>query len=378
MSAQTKQGHEPQSLAAESLNQGALQYKEGNFAEAQKYFERALELDPANKDALLFIARAIHAQYRPRDESAESVATAEAAIEAYKRALERDPDSEDAYNAVAYLYRQMKDEARERDWLLMLSNRESLPAEKRSNVLAVLASKEWNCSFKITEANKITANESDAGAPKYKKPDDEADFYQIQRCATRGLNHVEQAINLNRLNPNAWSYKTNLLRELSKFAQMEGNEAQREFYDQQASEAESVARKLSAESERTKKVEAVEGSAAGPVGPVNRDENIVTPTAAPREKIRIVRGGVLNGKAVVKPVPVYPREAKEAKAAGMVAVEIVVDEEGRVVEAKAVSGHPLLRQAAVEAARQARLSPTLLQGKPIKVTGVLTYNFVLR
>jgi protein TonB len=59
-------------------------------------------------------------------------------------------------------------------------------------------------------------------------------------------------------------------------------------------------------------------------------------------------------------------------------VQITVDEEGRVIAVSAVSGHPLLQQSAVSAARQARFSPTLLSGQPVKVTGVVTYNFVLQ
>lgn len=89
-----------------------------------------------------------------------------------------------------------------------------------------------------------------------------------------------------------------------------------------------------------------------------------------------VSGGVLDGKAVSKPAPPYPALAKAARAAGVVTVQVTADESGHVVSAEAVSGHPLLREAAVQAARQARLSPTLLAGKPVKVSGVLTYEFV--
>jgi TonB family protein len=88
-------------------------------------------------------------------------------------------------------------------------------------------------------------------------------------------------------------------------------------------------------------------------------------------------GSVLNGKAISKPEPTYPALARAARASGVVTVHVTVDESGHVVSAEAVSGHPLLRPAAVAAARQARLTPTLLSGKPVKVSGVLTYNFVL-
>jgi TonB family protein len=93
------------------------------------------------------------------------------------------------------------------------------------------------------------------------------------------------------------------------------------------------------------------------------------------EKRRPIAGGVLNGKAIVLPKPEYPAEAKTAGAAGTVAVQVTVDEAGSVIEAKAVSGHPMLQQVSVNAALQARFAPTSLMGEPVKVTGVLVYNF---
>ncbi len=91
---------------------------------------------------------------------------------------------------------------------------------------------------------------------------------------------------------------------------------------------------------------------------------------------RAINGGVLNGKATEMPAPEYPTIAKAAHASGAVNVEIMIDENGAVVAARAVSGHPLLQAAAVNAARQASFTPTRLSGEPVKVTGVLVYNFV--
>jgi TonB family protein len=88
-----------------------------------------------------------------------------------------------------------------------------------------------------------------------------------------------------------------------------------------------------------------------------------------------INGGVLNGKALNMPLPEYPAIAKQANASGGVTVEVTVDEEGNVTAANAVSGHPLLRAAAVTAARQAKFSPTKLSGQPVKISGVLVYNF---
>ncbi len=90
---------------------------------------------------------------------------------------------------------------------------------------------------------------------------------------------------------------------------------------------------------------------------------------------RAISGGTLNGKATDMPIPEYPAIARAAHASGAVTVEITIDESGAVVAAHAVSGHPLLQAAAVNAARQATFTPTRLSGEPVKVTGVLVYNF---
>lgn len=75
------------------------------------------------------------------------------------------------------------------------------------------------------------------------------------------------------------------------------------------------------------------------------------------------------------PKPVYPRVAAAARASGTVVVQVVIDEDGNVVSANPVSGHPLLHAAAVRAARQAKFSPTSLSGQRVKVSGVIHYNF---
>jgi Gram-negative bacterial TonB protein C-terminal len=85
-----------------------------------------------------------------------------------------------------------------------------------------------------------------------------------------------------------------------------------------------------------------------------------------------IAGGMLNGKAIYMPVP----EVASGEATGVVLVAVVIDEQGSVIEARAVSGPQHLHAAAVSAARLARFSPTLLMGEPVRVSGTLTYNFV--
>ena len=87
-------------------------------------------------------------------------------------------------------------------------------------------------------------------------------------------------------------------------------------------------------------------------------------------------GGVLNGKAVSLSVPKYPKEARKAHDSGQVRVQVLIDEQGIVISTKAIEGPDSLREAAVNAARQSRFTPTRLMGQPVKVNGVIIYNFV--
>jgi protein TonB len=86
---------------------------------------------------------------------------------------------------------------------------------------------------------------------------------------------------------------------------------------------------------------------------------------------------VLQGKAVDRRTPAYPRMAIVARVEGPVSVEVIISPEGRVEMARAVSGHALLKPAAAEAARSWRFQPTLLNGLPVRVTGIITFVFKL-
>lgn len=144
------------------------------------------------------------------------------------------------------------------------------------------------------------------------------------------------------------------------------------------------------------------GGPGGPVGPGGNGNNpgagdgpvvadsggeiappvIVRPTPAPTPQkpsgpIRLP-SEVIASKAINKPAPPYPAIARIAKIQGPVSVQVLIDEGGRVVSAKATSGPPLLQAAAVQAAYSASFTPTLLSKQPVKVTGVIIYNFVLQ
>jgi TonB family protein len=119
------------------------------------------------------------------------------------------------------------------------------------------------------------------------------------------------------------------------------------------------------------------GGAEGPTEtPAEKKAETPAPTTDQPGRRAPISGGVLNGRAITLPKPEYPEEARAARAAGTVVVQVTIDEYGNVTAARAVSGHQTLHQVSVNAALQARFSPTFLMGEAVKVTGVITYNFV--
>jgi len=244
-------------LAKNALNEGARAYREGNFAEAEQKFRKAYELDPTQKNAPLFIARAVQQQYKPGVQSPENVQKGQDAIAAYQAILDRDPTNEDAYKAIVFLYGQMRNEEKVREMLTQRASLNSIPGEKRAEALTILASKQWQCAYDITEQreNKETPAAGTGGQVKYKKPANQADFDRARQCVTEGLRLAEQAVSLDQNNPNAWSYRANLLREAAKLAEMEGNAQAKADYDKQYEQALETHKRLSEEAAKRKEAE---------------------------------------------------------------------------------------------------------------------------
>jgi protein TonB len=117
----------------------------------------------------------------------------------------------------------------------------------------------------------------------------------------------------------------------------------------------------------------------GPVAPSREVVKIEEPPPAPEppKTPRIISKGPITGQATSLPQPPYPILAKQTGVQGRVSVQVLIDEKGNVVSATAIDGHPMLRPAAQRAALQAKFSATTLGGLPVKVSGVITYDFKL-
>ena len=242
------------------LNEAARAYREGKFPEAEQHSREAAALDPNNKTAPMFIARTIHAQYRPGVQSPENIAKAQEAIEAYQQILARNPNDEEAYKAIAYLYGAIKEDVKLREWITARAANESAEPEKRAEAYIVLASKDWDCSFKITElpTNKTTTidQSSNRATVAYTKPKDQKEFDQAQKCVSQGLAEAENAIKFDPNNESAWSYKTNLLLEASKLAEMDGKTEQKAQYQKDYEAALKRTTELSVANQKRKEEEA--------------------------------------------------------------------------------------------------------------------------
>jgi len=251
------------------LNEAARAYREGRFPEAEQHSREAAALDPENKTAPVFIARAIHMQYRPGVQSPENIAKAQEAIEAYQQLLANNPQDEDAYKAIAYLYGAIKEDAKLKDWISARAASEATEPEKRAEAYVVLASKNWDCSFKITElpTNKITTIDqaSSKATVSYRKPKDPKDFELAQMCVKQGLAEAENAIKFDPKSEAAWSYKTNLLLEASKLAEMDGQSEQKAQYQKDYEVALKRTTELSVANQKRKEEEAKQ-SASPPEG----------------------------------------------------------------------------------------------------------------
>lgn len=256
------------------LNEAARAYREAHFEEAEQHSRRALELDPDNKTAPLFIARIVHREYRPGINTPDNIAKARKAIDEYKRLLEREPKNEEAYKAVASLLGNLKEDEAQRAWILQRAADSNADPDKRSEAYVVLASKDWHCSNEITDlpANKTTTIDpvNNKATVSYRKPKDDAEFQTAKKCVTRGLEEIENAIKLDQNSEAAWSYKTNLLLESSKLAEMDGRTDDKTQIDKQRDAAEKRTAELSKinqeRAEQKRKEEEAKKAASPPAG----------------------------------------------------------------------------------------------------------------
>jgi len=265
--AQSRQTASPAEVNLE-LTQTANAYRAGNFAEAQRHAERAVSLDPASVTAATFLARVLHQRYKPGDDTSENLDMARAAITAYQRLMTLDSQNEEAYKAIAVLYSSTHQEESLREWIFQRAANPQISNEKRAEAYAVLAGKYWDCSYKVTELpdNKTVEIKGNNANLVFKKPKDALEFERIKQCVSSGLEMADLAIALDQNSESAWSYKTNLLMENAKLAEMDGMDLEKARYLKESNQAQVRTSKLADERRRKEEKGSLEPQGL-PVGP---------------------------------------------------------------------------------------------------------------
>jgi hypothetical protein len=254
--------------AKNQLNEAAIAYRDNHLEEAEQHARRALELDPTNKTAPLFIARIVHKQFKHGVNTPENTAKANEAINLYKGILQNDPKNDEAYKAVADLMGQLHQDKAQRDWISQRAEDVNADQDKRAEAYIILASKDWSCSNVITEANKTTTVDpaTRKATVSYKKPKDDKEFIQAKKCVESGLAEIENAIKQDAHSEPAWSFKTNLLIQASALAEMDGKMDQKAELEKQRAAADKRTAELNAENQKKKAEEDAKKAPSPPAG----------------------------------------------------------------------------------------------------------------
>jgi protein TonB len=118
------------------------------------------------------------------------------------------------------------------------------------------------------------------------------------------------------------------------------------------------------------------GAMNGVIGGIISSTPVAVPKVATPQRVR-VSAGVTSGLLVRKVNPVYPPLARQARISGTVVLRAVISKEGAIENLSLVSGHPMLAPAAIDAVKQWRYKPYLLNGEPVEVDTEVQVNFTL-
>lgn len=203
------------------LDEGAKNYQQRKFEQAEEHFRRALNIDSSDKTSRLFLVRALHQQYLSN--RVANVGKGEEAIELYRKILADNFNDENSNRALANLLELIKGENARDEWLTTRGADERVNSENRSDALTSLAARKYNCVNDITEAAKKTIIKGESAIFVFKKPRDAAIFETARKCADEGFDLINKALELNQTNDSAWSYKASLLIQKARLAGMQGN-----------------------------------------------------------------------------------------------------------------------------------------------------------
>ena len=118
------------------------------------------------------------------------------------------------------------------------------------------------------------------------------------------------------------------------------------------------------------------GSMGGVIGGIIGSANAAIPKVATPQRVRVSQG-VSTGLLIRKVTPNYPPLARQARIQGQVVLQAEISKDGTIQNLQLISGHPMLAPAAIEAVKQWRYKPYLLNGEPVAVETQVVVNFSL-
>lgn len=340
---------ERQAAALIELEQADRAYRDDKFSLARRHAEKAFDLDPENKDGLIIIARSIKALYRDDDESPANINRARDAIAAYLRASS-DPNNYEVYNEVKELYGDIRENDLKYAWIVQRATNSNLSAEERAAAYSELALLDLHSARETITKLREELLLKEAVAVDRKDPNSSIKYEIAQghEVGSRGLQMAQQAVALDPERDDAWAYQVELLQSIATLSDIEGDNSLAEGHRNLARAVALHSAKLKSQRE-----------------------------AAALARIVKIDCEAICDRIIKTPLPTYPQIAKTSRTSGEVVVQLEIDDKGNLVSATVFSGHPLLRAAALQAARQSTFSPIRPSGNPITTFGSLIYKFTL-
>ncbi len=290
-------------MARMNLVDGAQAYNARNFEEATEKFRKAVQYDPEgitieSKTAQLFLARTLHSLFAGNRRDKQK---AEQAVEEYIKALpgfvreisdnravvDASPEDENArktlaknerivssiVSAVGSLYENLQQDDKWRDWQIKKSEDVALPNKVRANSLVALAAKKYTCANEISDTAEVKKSVQKGGESVYQfsKPKNEDDFDKLKKCVEEGTAYVDKAIELSSESDSAWSYRTSLLSQKMRIAEMDGKTEEKASLEKQQDEARAKFEELA--TKKRKDQEEAEAKKKAEEGKKNGDKN---------------------------------------------------------------------------------------------------------
>jgi TonB family protein len=321
--------------ARDALNRGVEAFRSGRYADAVTELQQAVDLDPSFPTARLYLATALMQQYIPGADSPENEAVWSRADAEFRTVLQFSPNNKTALASLASLNFNAKNWDAARNWYKALINVEPNSAQAHYS-LGVIAWSEWYPDYS-------RARTAAGMKPADRGPIPDAEIRAGLRARwwaalDEGIWNLDRALSLNPEYDDAMAYMNLILRERADLRDA------REEYNRDLAEADLWVQK------------ALDLKKGGSGAPLLRVQHM---------------------KLLHKTDPVYPDAAKQAAIQGTVRLSAVIDKQGLVKELKAISGHPFLLQAALDAAKTWIYTPTLLNNEPIEVQTIIDVDFVL-